>query len=115
MFDGAKLGALRLTMQVWHEHRTAYLKSIVDDAKAFTQALGREGISVLAKEKGTINHTIFFDWGCSFWWSTSGFKRFTLGKFSGLSGWTSYFPSRRDLNGLRIITYRWCVGVTDVL
>ena len=116
-FDAGKSAALALTMLDWRDHGRAYAGAMVTVARAFAEALDREGLPVFARDRGFTRSHQFAIEAAAFGGGQTAAKTLRKAGFLACGIGLPIAPVAGDLNGLRIGTpelVRWGVGVADV-
>jgi glycine hydroxymethyltransferase len=116
-FDAGKSAALALTMLDWRDHGRAYADAMVTVARAFAEALDREGLPVFARDHGFTRSHQFAIEAAAFGGGQTAAKTLRKAGFLACGIGLPIAPVAGDLNGLRIGTpelVRWGVGVADV-
>jgi glycine hydroxymethyltransferase len=116
-FDAGKSAALALTMLDWRDHGRAYADAMVTVARAFAEALDREGLPVFARERGFTRSHQFALEAAAFGGGQAAAKTLRQAGFLACGIGLPIAPVAGDLNGLRIGTpelVRWGVGMADV-
>jgi glycine hydroxymethyltransferase len=116
-FDAGKSAALALTMLDWREHGPAYSQAMVTVARAFAEALDREGLPVFARDRGFTRSHQFAVEAAPFGGGQAASKTLRKAGFLACGIGLPIASVAGDLNGLRIGTpelVRWGVGDDDV-
>jgi glycine hydroxymethyltransferase len=116
-FDAGKSAALALTMLDWRDQGRAYADAMVRLARAFAEALDREGLPVFARDRGFTRSHQFAIEATAFGGGQAASKILRKAGFLACGIGLPIAPVAGDLNGLRIGTpelVRWGVGVADV-
>jgi glycine hydroxymethyltransferase len=116
-FDAGKSAALALTMLDWRDHGRAYAEAMVTVARAFAEALDREGLPVFARDRGFTRSHQFAIEAAAFGGGQAASKTLRKAGFLACGIGLPVAPVVGDVNGLRIGTpelVRWGVGIADV-